>query len=271
MAKRTRKPETYLLATARLYLAHIPEQNARVVTACQQQGPVHKRQTTENQLRAGRARKRKHTRRHWANRLCRRHNTICAEDLATRNMTRSAKGTSESPGTNVKQKTGLNRSLLGIAPREQTDILLRVGERTGTRIEPVNPRNSSRECNACGYTHEKNRKSQARFECRSCRHTDNADANAGKNLLDRGIRQIRARMDASGRTAGDGAPPKEPTQAGKTGGQEQPLARSRARPAREGTYQGGVRGSTTPATITRTQESWRDRTTQESWPDGQIS
>ena len=40
------------------------------------------------------------------------HQTICIEDTQTRNMTRSAKGTAEEPGTNVSQKTGLNRSIL---------------------------------------------------------------------------------------------------------------------------------------------------------------
>ena len=38
------------------------------------------------------------------------------EDLKLKNMTKSAKGTVEEPGKNVRQKTGLNRSLARVAP-----------------------------------------------------------------------------------------------------------------------------------------------------------
>ena len=44
--------------------------------------------------------------------LVRDHQTICIEDTKTANMTRSAKGTAAEPGKNVKQKAGLNRSIL---------------------------------------------------------------------------------------------------------------------------------------------------------------
>ena len=44
--------------------------------------------------------------------LVKDHKIICIEDTKTANMTRSAKGTTEKPGRNVKQKAGLNRSIL---------------------------------------------------------------------------------------------------------------------------------------------------------------
>nr|WP_196470283.1 RNA-guided endonuclease TnpB family protein [Planomonospora sp. ID91781] len=44
--------------------------------------------------------------------LARRFGVIAVEDLKIRNMTRSAKGTVEQPGTNVRQKAGLNRAIL---------------------------------------------------------------------------------------------------------------------------------------------------------------
>ena len=44
--------------------------------------------------------------------LVRDHQIICIEDTATANMTRSAKGTIEKPGRNVRQKSGLNRTIL---------------------------------------------------------------------------------------------------------------------------------------------------------------
>ena len=56
-------------------------------------------------------------RKDWAEKvstdLARRFDVIRVEDLQIRNMTRSAKGTRENPGRNVRQKAGLNRGILG--------------------------------------------------------------------------------------------------------------------------------------------------------------
>ena len=43
---------------------------------------------------------------------CKNHAVIVREDLKIKNMTASAKGTAEEPGTHVKQKSGLNRAIL---------------------------------------------------------------------------------------------------------------------------------------------------------------
>jgi putative transposase len=53
----------------------------------------------------------------------------------------------------------------------------------GVPVVPVDPRNTSRECSACGYTDKKNRKNQASFACLECGHTENADYNAAKNIM----------------------------------------------------------------------------------------
>ena len=156
-----------------------------------------RREKLNRRLREKGARQRRHQRRAWANNLTHRYDTVCVEKLKTGNMTRSGRGTSETPGSNVRQKRGLNRSLLRVAPAEQTAILVRAGHRNGTRIELVPAYGTSRRCNACSFTHPKNRESQAVFRCRACGHTDNADANASRNVLDQGVAAIRARMDAS--------------------------------------------------------------------------
>ncbi|NED52266.1 transposase, partial [Micromonospora aurantiaca] len=44
--------------------------------------------------------------------LARRFDVIAVEDLNVAAMTRSAKGTLEAPGVNVRQKAGLNRGIL---------------------------------------------------------------------------------------------------------------------------------------------------------------
>jgi putative transposase len=44
--------------------------------------------------------------------LSRRFGTVVLEDLNTKGMIASAKGTLDEPGCNVRQKAGLNRSIL---------------------------------------------------------------------------------------------------------------------------------------------------------------
>ena len=44
--------------------------------------------------------------------ISKNHAVVCLEDLRTRNMTRSARGTVDNPGSHVRQKAGLNRSIL---------------------------------------------------------------------------------------------------------------------------------------------------------------
>ncbi len=194
--------------------------NQKRMSSCRTGSRRWKRRRLLNQRQRGKlARQRRHRRRAWANHLTHRYDTLCVEKLKTRNMTRSGRGTSETPGTNVRQKTGLNRGLLGVAPTEQTAILIRAGERHGTRIELVPAHGTSQRCNACGFTHRKNRESQALFRCRRCGYTDNADANAARNIRDRGVASIRARMNASRE---DGYHLPEGTDAGlKTERQEQ--------------------------------------------------
>ena len=51
----------------------------------------------------------------------------------------------------------------------------------------VSPVNTSRQCSACGYISKKNRENQAVFLCQSCGFEDNADFNAGRNILAAGL------------------------------------------------------------------------------------
>lgn len=58
-----------------------------------------------------------YARRHYCHdtsaKLARKASTVCIEDLQIRNMTKSARGTKEKPGRNVRAKRGLNRAILG--------------------------------------------------------------------------------------------------------------------------------------------------------------
>ena len=53
------------------------------------------------------------------------YDTVCVEKLWTGTMTRSARETHEQHGRHVRGRSGLNRSLLAVAPAEQTAILQR--------------------------------------------------------------------------------------------------------------------------------------------------
>ncbi len=111
--------------------------------------------------------------------LAQSYDNIYLEDLKTQAMTRSAKGTIENPGSNVRAKAALNREILasgwGLFAR-------RLEDKAAGRIIKINPAYTSQTCNACGTTDRNSRESQTLFRCRTCRHTDNADVNAALNI-----------------------------------------------------------------------------------------
>ena len=108
---------------------------------------------------------------------------IAIEDLKIKNMTRSAKGDAETPGKNVKAKSGLNRSMLnGAFGMFRTRLETKVGARNGVVIA-VNPAYTSQTCVECGHVAKENRPDQATFKCVECGHEANADVNAARNIL----------------------------------------------------------------------------------------
>jgi len=122
-------------------------------------------------------------RKDWAEQLstdiARRFDVIRVEDLRIRNMTRSARGTVESPGRNVRQKAGLNREILASG---WGLLVKRLEDKAPGRVEKVNPRFTSQRCSACGHIAAESRKSQALFACVACAFTANADVNAAINI-----------------------------------------------------------------------------------------
>jgi IS605 OrfB family transposase len=61
-------------------------------------------------------------------------------------------------------------------------------KRAGVPVVFVDPRNTSRECAACGCIDKKNRPNQSTFKCIGCAHKANADTNAARNIRQRAIR-----------------------------------------------------------------------------------
>jgi putative transposase len=111
------------------------------------------------------------------------HAMVCIEDLQVRNMSRSAAGTVEQPGKNVRAKSGLNKSILDqgwFEFRRQLDYKLAWN---GGYLIAVSPQNTSRTCPCCGHASADNRQTQARFACIECGFEENADLVGAINVL----------------------------------------------------------------------------------------
>jgi len=67
------------------------------------------------------------------------------------------------------------------------DFLSYKAKRAGVPVAFVDPRNTSRECRACGCIDKRNRPNQATFHCIACGHEAPADKNAALNIRQRAI------------------------------------------------------------------------------------
>ena len=111
------------------------------------------------------------------------HAMVCIEDLQVRNMSKSAAGSVENPGKNVRAKSGLNRSILDqgwFEFRRQLDYKLAW---SGGWLVAVPPQYTSRTCPCCGHVSADNRKAQAQFACVECGFEENADVVGAVNVL----------------------------------------------------------------------------------------
>lgn len=124
---------------------------------------------------------------HVAKEIARDYGGIAVEDLQVKNMTKSAKGTAEEPGSHIAQKSGLNRSILHQAPGSLISKIQYKIEHAGGGLVKVPPQYTSTTCHACGHSEKENRKDE-KFKCLKCGHEDNADVNAAKNILERGLK-----------------------------------------------------------------------------------
>lgn len=110
--------------------------------------------------------------------------TVALEELNVAGMTRSARGTRERPGKNVRAKAGLNRSLLDAAPGE---LRRQVGYKArwyGSRVALCDrwfP--SSQTCSDCGWRNTSLPLSQRVFVCAECGLRMDRDLNAAHNIF----------------------------------------------------------------------------------------
>lgn len=114
--------------------------------------------------------------------LSQNHAVVYVEDLQVRNMSKTARGTVENPGRNVKAKSGLNKAILDqgwFEFRRQLDYKLAWN---GGHLIAVPPQYTSQTCPCCRHVSRNNRQTQAKFECVECGYANNADVVGAINL-----------------------------------------------------------------------------------------
>jgi len=122
--------------------------------------------------------------------LSKNHAVVFIEDLSIRNMSKSARGSQEKHGKNVKRKSGLNRAVLDASPFELRRQLQYKLTWRGGLLVAVPPQNTSRRCPACGTVSAENRRTQEKFSCVQCGFTANADFVAAVNIKEAGLASL---------------------------------------------------------------------------------
>ena len=109
---------------------------------------------------------------------------LATEQLAPKNMSRSARGTVETPGRRVRQKAGLNREILSAAFGMAHQMLAYKVEETGTRLHLSNTRQikPSQRCAACWAIVPKTLSTRLHV-CPHCGHVMPRDQNSAQVVL----------------------------------------------------------------------------------------
>ena len=98
------------------------------------------------------------------------HNRITIENLKIKQMKES-------------DSTRLNRQISDVSWGSLITKIKYKAEAKNVQVREINPAYSSQRCNRCGHISRNNRKTQSVFHCENCQHTENADLNASRNIL----------------------------------------------------------------------------------------
>lgn len=108
---------------------------------------------------------------------------IAIEDLNVSGMARSARGTVEKPGRNVRAKAGLSRAILDVAPAELRRQLEYKTSWYGSRLHVVDRwAPTSKSCSQCGWVRPKLSLTERVFTCSDCGLVMDRDHNAARNI-----------------------------------------------------------------------------------------
>jgi putative transposase len=124
--------------------------------------------------------------------MAKKYHTVFVEDLKILNMTKSCKPKQDETGKFLRNgqaaKSGLNKSILDSGWGMFREMLS-----YKTNVVRINPKYTSQTCNECGVKDATSRISQSEFVCKHCGNLSNADHNAAKNILGKGIALNRER------------------------------------------------------------------------------
>jgi putative transposase len=123
--------------------------------------------------------------------LVKRFGLVATEKLQVANMTRSAKGTVEAPGKNVKQKAGLNREILDTAPAAFLGMVrTKAPEAASLYMEaPTRKLKPSQTCPACASVRKKSLSERTHL-CADCGHTEPRDAASARVCLNWALAEL---------------------------------------------------------------------------------
>ena len=124
--------------------------------------------------------------------------SVFLEDLQIKNMSKSARGSIDSPGTNVKAKSGLNKSIIDQGWGIFCNLLHYKLTWLGGNLHYVNPQYTSQKCPNCSHIDSENRLSQSQFTCRKCAYENHADHVGALNILAAGLAVIACQANSSG-------------------------------------------------------------------------
>ncbi|WQS15299.1 transposase [Helicobacter pylori] len=111
---------------------------------------------------------------------------IAVEDLQVKNMTKRAKL------KNVKQKSGLNRSILNASFYQIISFLDYKQQHNGKLLVKVPPQYTSKTCCNCGSINPKLKLNHRQYLCPDCGYKEHRDINAANNILNKGLSLFRA-------------------------------------------------------------------------------
>ena len=114
---------------------------------------------------------------------------VAVEKLAVGNMTRSARGSQEAPGRNVRAKQALNRSILEQSWGRIRQQLAYKAAWAGRRLVEVDPRFTSQDCSTCGKRRSKP-DAREHWQCEHCGAEHDRDVNAAVNIHRAGIEAL---------------------------------------------------------------------------------
>lgn len=126
-------------------------------------------------------------------------------------MTASARGTVENPGTGVTRQSRINRAFLDASMAELLRQIRYKGAWYGrTVVEAPKEFLSSQLCSTCGFVEAGLRLDEHRWTCGGCSAVHDRDDNAAKNLQAYGLRMTGIHPEGTGEVRAPGGKGKGP-------------------------------------------------------------